>query len=70
VGRLLGMGDLEGLIQKVQDAEISVSEKTTKDILRGKFTLEDMYEQMEQMRGAGPLKNLLKNGSRNGLQSS
>ncbi|MFH0897302.1 MAG: signal recognition particle protein Srp19, partial [Candidatus Bathyarchaeota archaeon] len=59
VGRLLGMGDIEGLIQKVEDAEIHVSEKKTKDILRGKFTLEDMYEQMEKMRGAGPLKHLL-----------
>ncbi len=60
VERLLGMGDIEGLIRKVEEAEIAVSEKKTKDILRGKFTLEDMYEQMEKMRGAGPLKNLLK----------
>ena len=31
----------------------------SKDILRGKFTLEDMYEQMEAMKRAGPLKQLL-----------
>ncbi|MFH0748339.1 MAG: signal recognition particle protein Srp54 [Candidatus Bathyarchaeota archaeon] len=60
VGRLLGMGDIEGLIQKVKDAEITVSDKQSKDILRGKFTLEDMCEQIEAMRSAGPLKQLLK----------
>ena len=60
VGRLLGMGDIEGLVQKVKDAEISVSEKKSKDFLRGKFTLEDMYEQIEAMAGTGPLKQLLK----------
>ena len=60
VGRLLGMGDIEGLVQKVKDAEISVSEKKSKAILRGKFTLEDMCEQIEAMRGVGPLKNLMK----------
>ena len=60
VGRLLGMGDIEGLVQKVQDAEISLPGKKAKNILRGKFTLEDMYEQMEAMQGMGPLRHVLK----------
>ncbi len=60
VGRLLGMGDVEGLVQKVKDAEIKLPEKKAKDILKGKFTLEDMYEQMESMRSMGPLRNMLK----------
>ena len=59
VGRLLGMGDIEGLVQKVKDAEIEVSEKKTRDILRGKFSLEDMCEQIEMVRGMGPLKQVL-----------
>jgi signal recognition particle subunit SRP54 len=59
VGRLLGMGDIEGLLHKVKAAETTISEKTTKDLMKGRFTLEDMYAQMEAMSGMGPLKHLL-----------
>jgi len=60
VGRLLGMGDLETLIERVREAEIKVPEKKAKAILSGKFTLTDMYEQFEAMRGMGPFQKLLK----------
>jgi len=59
VGRLLGMGDLETLIEKVRDAEVKVPEKKAKAILSGKFTLTDMYEQFEAMKGMGTFKKLL-----------
>jgi signal recognition particle subunit SRP54 len=60
VGRLLGMGDLETLIDKVREAEVKVPEKKAKAILSGKFTLTDMYEQFEAMKGMGPFRKLLK----------
>jgi signal recognition particle subunit SRP54 len=60
VGRLLGMGDLQSLIEKVREAEIKVPEKKVKAILSGKFTLADMYEQFEAMRSMGPLDKILK----------
>jgi signal recognition particle subunit SRP54 len=60
VGRLLGMGDLETLIDKVREAEVKVPEKKAKAILSGKFTLTDMYEQFEAMKGMGPFKKLMK----------
>ncbi len=60
VGRLLGMGDLESLIEKVREAEIKIPEKKAKQILRGKFTLTDMYQQFEAMKGMGTFKRLLK----------
>lgn len=60
VGRLLGMGDLETLLDKVREAEITVPEKKAKAILSGKFTLTDMYEQFEAMKGMGTFKKLLK----------
>jgi signal recognition particle subunit SRP54 len=60
VGRLLGMGDLETLLEKVREAEIKVPEKRVKAILSGKFTLTDMYEQFEAMKGMGPFRKLLK----------
>jgi len=59
VGRLLGMGDLETLLEKVREAEVSVPEKKAKAILSGKFTLTDMYEQFEAMKGMGTLKKLM-----------
>jgi signal recognition particle subunit SRP54 len=60
VGRLLGMGDLETLLDKVREAEVKVPEKKAKAILSGKFTLTDMYDQFEAMKGMGTFKKLLK----------
>jgi signal recognition particle subunit SRP54 len=60
VGRLLGMGDLQSLIEKVREAEVQVPEKKMKAILSGKFTLTDMYEQFEAMKGMGPFRRILK----------
>jgi len=60
VGRLLGMGDLQSLVDKVRDAEVKVPEKKVRAFMSGKFTLTDMYEQFESMKKVGPLKHLLK----------
>lgn len=59
VGRLLGMGDLETLLEKVQEAEIKVPEKKARAMLSGKFTLTDMYEQFEAVKGMGPFRKVL-----------
>ncbi len=60
VGRLLGMGDLETLIEKVRQAEVKVPEKKMRAFLSGRFTLTDMYEQFESMKSMGPLSRILK----------
>ncbi len=60
VGRLLGMGDLQSLVEKVREAEVHVPEKKMKAFLSGKFTLTDMYEQFEAMKGMGPFRRILK----------
>jgi len=56
VGRLLGMGDLEALLDKAKGA---ISEEEAKDIeaklLKGEFNLIDLYNQMEAMKKMGPL---------------
>ncbi|TFH18574.1 signal recognition particle protein [Candidatus Bathyarchaeota archaeon] len=59
IGRLLGMGDIEGLIAKVKEAESPVSEKDMAAMLRGKFSLQDMYNQFEAMQNMGPLQKVL-----------
>lgn len=60
VGRLLGMGDLQSLIEKVREAEVKIPEKKAKDFLSGKFTLSDMYEQFEAVKKMGPLDRIFR----------
>lgn len=60
VGRLLGMGDLEALLEKAKEA---ISEEEAKDIekklLKGEFNLLDLYSQMEAMSKMGSLGKLV-----------
>jgi signal recognition particle subunit SRP54 len=60
VGRLLGMGDLEALIEKVKEVEEGLTKKEAKAFLEGKFTLKDLYNQMNALKRMGPLKKLWK----------
>jgi signal recognition particle subunit SRP54 len=59
VGRLLGMGDIKSLVERVREAEVVVPEKKARAFLEGKFTLKDMYDQMIAVRKMGPLKKLM-----------
>ncbi len=59
VGRILGIGDIETLVEKVREAEVVVPQKKARAFLEGKFTLKDMYEQMVAVRKMGPLKKLV-----------
>mgnify|MGYP006285586647 CR=1 FL=1 len=59
IGRLLGMGDIEGLVSKVKEAEAPISEKDVAAMLSGKFSLQDMYNQFEAMQNMGPLQKVL-----------
>jgi len=59
-GRLLGMGDLRGLVEKVKEAEISVPEDTAKAMLSGKITLTGLLDQLEGLRKLGPLGKIMK----------
>lgn len=61
VARLLGMGDIETLLRRIEEAaraeEIKPAEM--KAILAGKLTLRDVYEQLEMLGKMGPLKKLI-----------
>ncbi len=57
VSRLIGFGDLQGLLEKAKEVEID--EETAKRMISGKFTLEDVYSQIEQMRQMGPMKKVM-----------
>jgi len=54
-GRLLGMSDIRGLVDKVREAQIEIDEDATMRIMKGKFTLTDMMAQLKQLKKMGPL---------------
>ncbi|MHA1636474.1 MAG: signal recognition particle protein Srp54 [Candidatus Thorarchaeota archaeon] len=54
-GRLLGMSDIRGLIDKVKEAQIEVDDAAAVRIMKGKFTLTDMMSQLKQLKKMGPL---------------
>ncbi len=60
VGRLLGMGDLEALLEKAKGA---ISEEKAEDmgkkLLKGDYNLIDLYEQMQAMKKMGPLSKIM-----------
>lgn len=59
LSRLLGMGDIKSLIEKASEVlDEEKAEEITRKMMSGKFTLKDMYEQMEMLQGMGPLKKL------------
>ena len=59
VGRILGIGDVASLVEKVREAEIKIPEKKARAMLEGRFNLKDMYDQLEAVRKMGPLKKVL-----------
>lgn len=58
ISRLLGMGDIKTLVEKAQEIQAN-SEVDVESLMRGKFTLKDMYKQMEAMNKLGPLKQIM-----------
>lgn len=59
ISRLLGMGDIKSLIEAASEViDEEKAEEVTKKMMSGKFTLKDMYDQMEMLQGMGPLKKL------------
>lgn len=60
VGRILGMGDLEALLEKTKEAFTEQDTEEIKDkMLKGNFNLQDLYDQMQAMKKMGPLSKVL-----------
>ncbi len=59
VGSLLGIPDIEGLVKKVEEAEIDVDPDMVKRMMKGKFTLDDLYLQLKSIKKVGKMKNIL-----------
>lgn len=59
-GRILGMGDVVGLVEKAAETMDSAkAEKIAARMKKGIFTLEDMAEQLTQMRKMGGMSGIL-----------
>ncbi len=60
VSRLLGMGDLEALLEKAKEAITQEeAQDISKKLLKGEFNLIDLYEQMKAMKKMGPLSKIM-----------
>ena len=60
VGRILGMGDLEALLEKTK---LAINEDKAEDLgkkfLKGDFNFLDLYEQLQTMSKMGPLNKII-----------
>jgi signal recognition particle subunit SRP54 len=63
ISRLLGMGDLSQLAERVERAmeqtDMEEEDWDPEDMLQGQFTLNDMQKQMEAMNNMGPLDQVM-----------
>ena len=60
IKRLLGMGDIKGLFEKIQDVySVEKQEELAKNISKGIFTLKDMREQYSSVMKMGPLDKVI-----------
>ena len=59
-GRILGMGDVVGLVEKAAEVvDQEKAEKIAKRAMKGQFTLEDLQEQLSQVKKMGDLGGLM-----------
>ena len=59
-GRILGMGDVVSLVEKAQEnIDIKEAERLQKKMASNEFTLEDMLEQLQQVKKMGPIESLM-----------
>jgi len=60
LSRLLGMGDLKALMEKIQSVvNKDDAEKTQQKLKEGKFTLRDLQVQLESMEGLGSMDKII-----------
>ena len=58
--RILGMGDMIGLIEKAEAAfDQKMEQDQTERMLKGQFNLEDFQSQLKQLRKMGPLSQVM-----------
>ncbi|XP_064393923.1 signal recognition particle subunit SRP54-like [Halichondria panicea] len=59
VSKLLGMGDIEGLMDKVSELKLDDNQELLDKLKHGQFTLRDMYEQFQNIMKMGPINQIV-----------
>ncbi len=59
VGRVLGYGDIEGLVEKVKRIQLEFTEKDVEDLMEGRLNMRLVYRQLLSLRKMGPLRKVL-----------
>ncbi|MFK7872006.1 MAG: signal recognition particle protein [Oligoflexales bacterium] len=57
--RILGLGDIVGLMENFEQVATEDAEEKALQMLEGKFTLQDFLEQLKMIQNMGPIKDLL-----------
>jgi signal recognition particle subunit SRP54 len=53
------MGDIEGLVEKVNQLKLDDNEELMEKLKQGVFTLRDMYEQFQNIMKMGPINQIM-----------
>jgi len=59
IKKLLNMGDIEGLIDKVNELKLDENQELMDKLKQGQFTLRDMYEQFSNIMKMGPFSQIM-----------
>ena len=60
-GRILGMGDVVGLVERAREAvDAESASKLAQKLRKSDFSLEDFLDQLRQLKKMGPMEDLLK----------
>ncbi|GAU98349.1 hypothetical protein RvY_09507 [Ramazzottius varieornatus] len=59
VSKLLGMGDMESLVEKVNELKLEDNEELIEKLKHGEFTIRDMYEQFQNIMKMGPFGQIM-----------
>ncbi len=59
VARILGIGDIEGLVERIRRVRVEFTEKDVEEMLSGKLNMRLVYKQLVSIRKLGPLRKIL-----------
>lgn len=59
INKLLGMGDIEGLLDKVNELKLDDNDELLEKLKHGQFTLRAMYEQFQNIMKMGPFSQIM-----------
>ena len=59
ISRILGLGDVESLVESVRKMQLEFTEEDAKKIIEGKLNMRLVYKQLVSLRKLGPLRKVL-----------